>query len=119
VLDYRYGDSRQPLVRNPDYLLKEGRSLQGANVSGEMLRGDFLYVKWRIKTSGQVYEDTVDLRQRLPMDIDHHRIYFIVLAALRFLIPPEGAKRPEGKAAIGPSKYADLDIVQIYPNQPK
>lgn len=43
-----------------------------------MPRGDTLYVKWRIKASGAVHEDTVDLRKRMPSDITDHRIHFVV-----------------------------------------
>ena len=86
-----------------------------------MLRGDFLYVKWRIKSTGMVYEDTVDLRNRLPADIKDHRVTFIIRGPQLYvyLIPPEGRKRAKGKPPNGPRMYEDLDTVTIYPDQPK
>ena len=86
-----------------------------------MLRGDFLYVKWRIKSTGMVYEDTVDLRNRLPADIKDHRVTFIIRGPhlYVYLIPPEGRKRAKGKPPNGPRMYEDLDTVTIYPDQPK
>jgi hypothetical protein len=68
VLDYRYGDSKLP-VRAPEEAVKRGQAFHFNAVTGPMLRGEYLYVKWRIKSTEQVYEDTVDLRNRLPDDI--------------------------------------------------
>jgi len=41
---------------------------------------DFLYVKWRDKTTDQVYEDRVDLRKRLPPfdEMYGQKVYFLV-----------------------------------------
>jgi hypothetical protein len=119
VIDYRYGDSKQPMARNPEYLLKEGRSLQGASINGEMRRGDSLYVKWRIKSTGQVYEDTVDLRRRLPADITAHRIYFIIKGSQLYvyLITPE--RRSPGTPPNGPRPYQYLETITVYPQQGK
>jgi len=40
--------------------------------------GDFLFVKWRIKSTGEVVEDRVDLRQRLPKDMTDHGLTFVI-----------------------------------------
>jgi len=119
LLDYRYGDSKQRPTRNPEYLRQEGRSIQRGGISGEMLRGDFLYVKWRIKSTGQVYEDTVDLRRRLPADITDHRIHFIVKGPQLYvyLITPE--RRPPDMPPNGPRPYQYLKTITIYPDQAK
>jgi len=84
-----------------------------------MLRGDFLYVKWRIKSTGQVYEDTVDLRRRLPADITDHRIHFIVKGPQLYvyLITPE--RRPPDMPPNGPRPYQYLKTITIYPDQAK
>jgi hypothetical protein len=107
------------MAKNPDYLLKEGRSLQGAGIRGEMRRGDFLYVKWRIKSTGQVYEDIVDLRHRLPADITNHRIHFIIKGPQLYvyLITPE--RRPPDVLPNGPRPYQYLRTITIYPEQAK
>ncbi len=95
ILDYRYGTAKHPGVRPADYMLKSGKVSQAAGVGGYLQRGDDLYVKWRIKSTGEVYEDTVDLKSRLPDDITHHRIHFIVQGAQLYvyLISP---KRKDG-----------------------
>jgi hypothetical protein len=119
VLDYRYGDSKQPMARNPEYLLKEGRSLQRTSINGEMLRGDFLYVKWRVKSTGQAYEDNVDLRQRLPPDITEHRIHFIIRGPQLYVYLVTPQRRPPDVAPNGPRPYQYLRTITIYPDQAK
>lgn len=91
VLDFRYGDSKLPGVRPPEWALKEGSIGQATGVNGPMLIGDSLYVKWRIKSTGEVYQDTVNLRSRLPADIKDHTIYFIIKGAQLYvyLISPD------------------------------
>jgi len=56
-----------------------------------MLPGDSLYVKWRIKSTSEVYDDTVDLKSRLPEDIANNRIHFIIKGSQLYvyLITPE------------------------------
>lgn len=110
VLDYRYGNSQISATRADT---SRGRPRGGASVSGEMLRGDFLYVKWRIESTGQVYEDTVDLKSRLPRDITNHEIYFIVKGSQLFvyLITPE--RRPPDMEPSGPRKTQYLKTLTI------
>ena len=40
--------------------------------------GDFLYVKWRVKATGEVFEERVDLRDRLPRDMTDHELTFVI-----------------------------------------
>lgn len=83
LLEYSYGDSYR-MVRNsiftPRSPVFEGiRSLPpSTGVSGPMPVGEFLAVKWRIKATGEVVEDRVDLRQRLPKDMDDHGLTFVI-----------------------------------------
>jgi hypothetical protein len=78
LIDYRYGNSKDVGTSNRESRRREGTSNQRASMSGLMVRGDTLYVKWRIKDSGIEYEDTVDLKSRLPRSIKDQRIYFII-----------------------------------------
>ena len=117
ILDYRYGSSQHPSARNPESLLKQGQSLQSANISGPMRRGNDLYVKWRIKSTRQTYEETVDLLHRLPPDIENCRIYFRVEGAglYVYLISPQ-----RNVAAVNPNlpkRYADRIVTTIYPDR--
>jgi len=117
VLDYLYGDPSQPTARNPERLAREGKSLQGTDVTGLMRRGDSLYVKWRVKSTGRVYEDTVDLRRRLPANIAGQIIYFILKGPQLYvyLISPE--PRPANAPPIGPHIYSYLRTLKIYPDE--
>ncbi len=121
ILDYRYGTSDTPGTRNPFEAASKGQSHQQIITTAEMPPGEFLYVKWRVKSTGAVYEDRVDLRSRLPADLRGHRIYFIVKGPQLYVydIPPENRRRPAGKPPNGPSTYDYLDVVTIYPDQPR
>ena len=84
-----------------------------------MLRGDELYVKWRIKSTGSVLEDTVDLRSRLPESIKGCEIYFIVKSAQLFVYLITQERRPPDMPPNGPRHSQHLKTITIYPDQPK
>jgi len=62
ILEAKYGDSWH------------------TNGTVNMIPADFLYVKWRDKTTDRVYEDRVDLTKRLPPFEKMHgqTVYFLV-----------------------------------------
>lgn len=75
LLEYSYGD-RYAMVRDRS---KDGRSVGVQwSVNGPMPVGEFLYVKWRLKATGEVLEDRVDLRHRLPRDMTDHELTFVI-----------------------------------------
>ena len=116
VLDYRYGDSDLPGASNPDYIRKEGRSLQRQGVTGPMRKGSSLYVKWRTLTDNKVYQETVDLRKRLPRNITDCEIYFLIRGPRLYvyLVTPEA--RPADVPPNGPRTFHDRKVLTIYPN---
>lgn len=133
VLNYQYGNSKLPGVRPPEWALKkEGYVAGGTGIHGPMPRGDFLYVKWRIKSTGKVLEDTVDFRSRLPADITDHRIHFVIRGSQLYvyLITPEkltpnpcpSLEERRRLAQIEPPEdrvfrmYCSFKILTIYPN---
>jgi hypothetical protein len=120
VLDYRYGDSKLP-VQAPNWAVKQGKTFAFEAVHGPMAKGDSLYVKWRSTTTGQVYEDSVDLRHRLPAEITGHTIYFTIKGAQLYvyLISPANVARPPDSAPNGPGTYRGRNIVTIYPDRPR
>lgn len=75
LLEYSYGDQ---------YLMVRRKAAQGealgsqAGVSGPMPVGDFLYVRWRLKSSGEQIEQRVELRDRLPKDMTDHELTFVL-----------------------------------------
>jgi hypothetical protein len=120
VLDYRYGEGGQARHADPEDV-KQERARCCQSVSGLMPKGDFLYMKWRDILTGRIYEDTVDLRYRLPWSIDHHTIYPMVYGSQLyvFLIYPPSEKRDVNEPVIGPSIYDYRKVRQIYPDQTK
>ncbi len=132
VLNYRYGDSKQPGVRSDDNSLGNGKTRQYAGISGDMLRGEYLYVKWLIKSTGKAYEDTVDLSSRLPKNINNHTIRFIIEGAQLYvyLISPRklesnscptSVELQQLRKSVEPddkifSRYCYMEIIRIYPN---
>jgi hypothetical protein len=79
VLDYRYGNSRQPGARATEEEKRTGRGFPGGGVvHGDILLGDEVYARWRLKATGEIIEDSVDLRKRLPRDMTDHHIQFAI-----------------------------------------
>ena len=83
LLEYSYGDKYRMVrasVITPEHPINEGKSMlpPSTGVNGPMPVGEFLFVKWRIKSTGEVVEDRVDLRQRLPKDMTDHGLTFVI-----------------------------------------
>lgn len=78
ILNWRYGDSKVHGTRPETHMLRAGRVPQQIGTSGEIRVGKDLYVKWRLKSTQEVFEQTVDLRDKLPSNIENHTIRFIV-----------------------------------------
>lgn len=76
ILNYEYS-TRKP---DRDQLLGVGgnRVPQGSHISGGLPRGDFVYMKWRVRSTGEVFEDRVDLRSRIPGSIKDKKIYCVI-----------------------------------------
>lgn len=129
VLNYEYS-TRKP---SRDQLLGVGGNgvPQASHISGGFPRGDFVYMKWRIRSTGEVFEDRVDLRERLPSDISNQRIYcvldgaqlYVLLIALKKFRPKvttEELKKSQSEANT-PVKdvlttYILHRVKQIYPD---
>lgn len=137
IIDYRYGQSNLP-VRAPEQSVKRGTPLYFNGVSGPMRIGDDLYVKWRLRDSGETHEDTVDLRSRLPRDLENQRLYLdiegpqlYVYIISREEMPPGATACPAKevwqrmrKSTSSPERiFARFcyfkTITQIYPDPPK
>ncbi|MDO8652167.1 MAG: hypothetical protein Q7R66_08265 [Undibacterium sp.] len=118
ILDYAYGNE-YAMTRAPDWQKENGTVKQGGGITGAMPRGGSLFVKWRVKATGVEYQDTVDLRHRLPANIRDHKIHFIVRNTQLFiyLITPE--RRKENEAKNGPASYGHRKVITIYPGQPQ
>jgi len=125
VLDYRYGSSDHEGVHPEKERVDMGQTFSSENTFGAMSRGDFLYVKWRIKNPNNptkyigYYEDKVDLRRRLPSVMSGFRVHFVIHGSqLRvYLISPELKSASEAEGPV--MEYSSHKQIQIYPDQIK
>lgn len=75
LLEYSYGDQYREVQGKAENGYSAGVS---TGVNGPMPVGDFLYVRWRLKPTGEVLEDKVDLRHRLPRDMTDQELTFVI-----------------------------------------
>lgn len=61
-------------------------------------RGDYLYFKWRVIATGEVFEDRVDLSKRLPQDMNNRGLYIAIFGSQLYvyLFPPQRVKQQSG-----------------------
>lgn len=113
ILQYRYGDDGGHNTRTTLDDLQLGKTRQAANSTGDMLMGKDLYVKWRIKSTGQVFEDTVDLTSRLPFNMKRKRLRFIVEGEKLYVYV---ISREEVRPYFSP---ADADRIRAFAQTPR
>ena len=116
ILDYRYGNLRIGPTQAEPAGLARGSIPQLAGVAGYFPVGESLYVKWRIRATGQTYEDTVDLKNRLPRDIKGGTVYFIAKDSVLMVYLITEEPRPEGMEPQGPRKTQYRKTFIIYPD---
>ena len=114
LIDYRYGTSYYGGSERASL----GRVGQGRRIFGEIRRGDDLYVKWRLKDTGEVLEETVDLRTRLPQDIRGSEIYFMVRRSQLYVYLITFQRRTKDEPPNGPSRTHYLKTITLYPDIP-
>lgn len=117
VLDYWYGQSeKDTLIRMPAFRIKQGIPNQADSSAGLTERGDYLFVKWKDKKTGDIFDEKADLRYRLPNDITDTKVYFIVKENKLFVYLVTYKPKAPDEVAVGPSKYWDSKNYLIYPN---
>lgn len=115
LLDYRYGNSTQQGTFPPDWVLQSGHVAQSVGTTGDMIVGDFLYVKWKIKETGEIFKDTVDLRNRLPRNLYEHKIYFLIRGPQLFVYLVSPDRSPPGTPSNGLRVYGSRKVKILYP----
>lgn len=115
VLAYSYSRDGRAIVSSNTAIRQFGKAHQGTGINGSMPLGDTLYVKWRQKPDGPAYEDTVDLRPLLPRDMHRHDIHFMVDGPQLYVYLIDPAPRPADWPVVGPRKFQNEKIRQIYP----
>lgn len=117
LLAYSYGDQYAPTQAKSQNDKGIGNSW---GVNGPMPVGEFLSVRWRLKATGEVFEQRVDLRERLPRDMTDHELTFVIDGPQLYVY----VVTPERKPAYGAppvlrtwrSKFAQA--YEIFPNAP-
>lgn len=118
ILNYRYGTSGMPSTSGDTNIRDFGKSGQFGNINGGMPLGETLYVKWQLKDTGEVLEDTVDLKPLLPRNMHRKHIYFIVQGRqLHVYLMEEAVPRPSDWPKLGPRKFQYEKTYQIYPTR--
>lgn len=125
VLDYQYSNSRHVGIKPEQERIFLGETFNSKGIYGNLLRGDFLYVKWRVKDPHSpsweikylgTYEDRVDLRSRLPADITGLKVHFIIRGSQLhvYLIWPYDEKHayPSNEKML----FDRVKYIQIYPD---
>jgi len=119
VLNYQYGDSKLTGTRPLDYPLQQGHIEQGSGVGGEMPVADYLYVKWRVLSTGKEYEDRVDLKSRLPWSMKDKIVHFNIKGAQLYVYLIEGNDAAHLHAHGGPDCplpiYKHYKCTELYP----
>ena len=116
LLEYSYGDQ---------YLMVRRKAAEGdtlgaqSGVSGPMPVGDFLYVRWRLKSSGEQIEQRVDLRDRLPKDMTDHELTFVLEGRQLFVyvVTPERKKAYGEPPVLKTWRSNFAKAYEIYPNR--
>ena len=116
LLEYSYGDQ---------YLMVRRKAAEGdilgpqASVSGPMPVGDFLYVRWRLKFTGEQVEQRVDLHDRLPKDMTDHEVTFVLEGRQLYvyLVTPERKKAYGEPPVLKTWRSNFAKTYEIYPNR--
>lgn len=118
IQSYRYGTSGMTFTSSDESMRYYGKSNQSGNINGPQPLGDTLYVKWQDKTSGQVFEDTVNLKPLLPFSMYRKRIYFVVQGSqLHVYLTDLSTPKPKEMPIVGPFRVQSYVTQQIYPTR--
>lgn len=117
LLAFSYGDQYAPTRA----VSRDGKGIGYSDgVNGPMPVGEFLYVKWRLKASGEVLEQRVDLRDRLPRDMTDHELTFVIdgRQLYVYVVTPQ-AQSPEIRQRTHRTWLSRYNVTyEIYPGQP-
>jgi hypothetical protein len=123
LLAYDYG-GKYPMVRNDidsprsAHFRNLDRLPSSTGVNGPMPVGDYLYVKWRLRSTGQLLEDRVDLKGRLPVSMLNQRLTFVIDGErLYVFIVTDKPKRYSGEPPILKTSWSrTYQTYEIYPS---
>ena len=114
LLEYSYGDE----LRKTHDLVKYGKESlpSGAGFGVNMPAGEFLYVKWRIKATGEEVEYKVDLRDLIPKNMFDLRITFVIDGKQLYVYLVTRLAKPKDAPILKTSWSRNNLTYEIYPN---
>ena len=115
LLEYSYGDQYQMVRRKAR---SEEQTLgYSSGVTGQMPVGEFLYVRWRIKETGEVIENRVDLRGKLATNMFQHKVTFVIDGKQLYVYLVTSTFKKTDTPPILKTYLSRFDITyEIYPN---
>lgn len=134
VIDYQYSSNDKVFERWSPSLKAEGRNSGGGGYYGYRPVVEKLYVKWQLLETGEVFEDTADLRGKLPKSMERKILYFVVWdkqlniyiadrqkLAKSSCLPLAYYKKNgplifKGADDAASVTYCDLPVIKVYPN---
>jgi len=114
VLDYRLLGENSVISMAQKVLVDQGHKFYFEGIAYQFERPTSLYVKWKNDQTGSTFEDTVDLRQVLPRNLEDTNLYFIVHGAQLFVYLALKEKYVQGSPRVG-GDYAARTNIQLYP----
>jgi hypothetical protein len=117
ILNYRYGDGRTLPTSPPPWALESGRIGQRGSVYGSFPPGDVLYVKWRVESTGAIYEKTVDLGNELPNNMRGKTIHFLIEGPQLYVYLVDSANRTLAQSSCPLVGYRYNQCILLYPER--
>lgn len=105
ILDHSYGVTEKFEIIPGKWFRDRFPATGCCDVANEGIvapRGDYLYFKWRVIATGEVFEDRVDLSSRLPQDMNDRRLYIAIFGSQLhvYLFPPRKVKQLTGQDVV-------------------
>lgn len=116
ILNYRYGDDKTAPTRPSEDQLTTGHIPQRMSMGTFAPPADSLYVKWRVQSTGKIYQDTVKLKKLLPSDMNNKEIHFTIQGPQLsvYVIDTEKGHLPGKDCPV--ILYKDCKCSRIYPD---
>ena len=117
IIDYWLKTDRPDYTfKNPESYKKQGKCKQISSDNGLYAKPTILYIKWRLKSTGQEYQDTVDVRQRLPKDMAGSTFTFLIKGSQLNVYLATRELRPADWPIQGPSVHRINKVLLLYPD---
>ena len=132
LLYYQYGSANEFGLRTTSGQVASGKPVPGIGMTGELPVGADFYAKWRVVSTGQIIEDTVNLKSRLPFYMHKQEIrpiiegsqlyiYLISYDTVRPYFTSDEIFKIDSYASNirqrAIAQYARSKVIQIYPTR--